>query len=39
VLQDPEFSVRIKREAHLMRNEAIRGAFATLARWIVVRWR
>jgi hypothetical protein len=35
VLQDPEFSARIKREAHLMRNEAIRAALASLARWIV----
>ena len=35
VLQDSEFSARLKREAHLMRNEAIRDALAALARWIV----
>lgn len=35
VLQDPEFSARIKREAHLMRNEAIRSALGALVRWIV----
>ena len=35
VLQDPEFSARLKREAHLKRNEAIRDALAALTRWIV----
>jgi len=35
VPQDPEFSARLKREAHLKRNEAIREALAALARWIV----
>lgn len=35
LLQDPEFSARIKREAHLMRNQAIRDALAALARWII----
>jgi len=35
VLQDPQFSARIKREAHLRRNEAIRDAMAAFARWII----
>jgi hypothetical protein len=39
VLQDPAFNARVKREAHLMRNEAIRGALAALAGWIVGRRR
>jgi hypothetical protein len=38
-LQDPDFCDRIKREAHLRRNEAIRDALSALARRVVGKMR
>jgi hypothetical protein len=37
VLRDPGFGERIRREAHLRRNEAIRHAIGLLVRWVTVR--